>query len=55
MSKYVWVASIPSSMIAIFIPFPDVSSPVPQSLSAPITSGPWAAAVPSDTRALRVS
>ena len=35
-SKYLCVASMPSSMIPIFIPLPAVSSVGPQSLSAPI-------------------
>ena len=37
-------------MIPIFIPLPAVSSAGPQSLSAPITSGPWVIAACGSTR-----
>src|SRR3954451_16749753 len=42
--KYGLLASMPSSITAIFMPLPAVSNAGPHSLSAPICSGPAAAA-----------
>src|SRR6185312_4513019 len=51
-SKNLCEASRPSSMIPILIPLPAVSRPVPHSLLAPITSGPW---VIVDARLMRTA